>query len=455
LSASEVAEDPAATDIETPRPVAPVKGNFTRELVSVTAGRMIAKICQFLIGVVAARLIGPDGRGLIASFAVAPDLAVSFSQLGIREAVAYHIGRKTYDAGEIVPTLLGMAFTANLVAISACVAYYAATGLLNQPWILVVLALGPVPFMLLTSYAGGVFLGKMMIARFNRVNWIPMALNLVLVLVFGLVLKIGVAGIMLAAVVAAALNCAYGYYLLRSVTPLRIGFNREIASKLTRLGVVYATTVFMMLLNYRLPILLLHNLSSLEQVGIYAVAQTLALMIWEIPEVLSNLVFSRGVNAENKAAFSDKVVVLARLVVLAGVGVGIGCAIVGPIAIPLIFGEKFRESATILTILLPGTVAFMAFRVLNMDMAGRGHPWISIPVVVPCMAANAGLGLFFVPEYGAPAAATLTSASYILATLAYVVVYARFTRQPLRSILIYRASDFAAVLYRLRHLRHK
>lgn len=455
LSQSELEVDSTSRPTATaaPRVGAAAKSRFTRELVSITAGRAVTKICQFLIGVIAARLIGPEGRGLIAALAVAPAVAVTFSQFGMREAVAFYIGKKTYEAQEVVPTLLGMAFSANVVAIGGCLAYYYATGLIDQPWLLVVLALAPIPFMLLTMYAAGVFLGKMMIARFNRVNWMPMALNLLLVILLGWALGLGVVGVMLAAAVAPLLSCIYAYHLLRDQVRLRIGFNREIATKLTRLGMVYAATLVTMLLNSQLPILLLHNLSSLEQVGIYAVGQTIALMIWEVPGTMANLVFSRSVNASDKAAFSQKVTVLARMVLLAGIGIAVGCALLGPTVIPLVYGAKFMESATVLTVLLPGTVAFMLFRVLLVDLQGRGHPWASIPVVLPCMIANAGFAMVVIPEYGAVGAAALTSASYVVATVAYVLVYARMTRQSLRSILIYRASDFAAVRQRVRQLR--
>jgi O-antigen/teichoic acid export membrane protein len=425
------------------------KRSFTQDVMSVLTSRVLAKACQFLIGVVTARLIGPEGRGLIASLTVAPDLALTFSQLGVRQSVAYFVGKKVHETAEIVPTLLGLVLISNFTAIIACLIYYHFTGLTAQPWLLLTLALAPIPFSLLTNYASGVFLGKQMIVRFNRVNWIPMALNLALVIAIGWAANLGIIGIMIAAVAAAVVSSAYAIYLLSRVVPLRIGFNRAIASKLTRLGMVYATALFMLTLNYRLPILLLQNLSSFSEVGVYAVGQALAFIIWEIPAVLSNLIFSRGVNSTDGNAFGDKVVVLARVVILAGIAIAIACAIVGPMAIPLIYGKEFAGSATVLTILLPGTVAFMAFKILHMDIAGRGRPWVSMPVVVPCMILNVVFSTALIPKYGAYGAAAMTSGSYVVASLIYVIVYARITGRTIASIVVYRRSDFAAALQRL------
>jgi O-antigen/teichoic acid export membrane protein len=126
---------------------------------------------------------------------------------------------------------------------------------------------------------------------------------------------------------------------------------------------------------------------------------------------------------------------------------------VGPFAIPILYGHDFARSATVLTILLPGTIAFMAFKVLHMDIAGRGWPWVSIPIVVPSMLANAAAGALVVPRYGAEGAAAITSISYIVATALYVVIYAKLCRRSLVSVIAYRRSDFITLFERLRILR--
>lgn len=429
------------------------KKSFAHDLISVVTSRILSRICQFLVGVVAARMIGPEGRGLIAALTVAPDLALTFSQLGVRQSVAYHIGRKTYTLEDIMPTLLGLVISSNTIAIAACLAYYWATDLITQNWIYLVLALAPISFSLLTNYASGVFLGKEMIVRFNRVNWVPPALNLLFITVVAWGFDLGIMGVMMSALIATIASSGYALYLLHKLAPLRIGFDRAIAAKLTRLGIVYATALFTLTLNYKLPILLLQHLGTLTDVGIYAVGQTLALMIWEIPGMLSTLVFSRGVNRQDSPEFSAQVIVLTRLVVLAGAIVAVGCAIAGPFLIPLIYGADFAASATVLTILLPGTVAFMAFKIFHMDIAARGKPWLAMTVVIPSIIFNAAVSAVMIPQYGADAAAAVTSASYVIATVAYLVIYARLIRTPILSVLTYRKSDFTAVISRLRRLR--
>jgi O-antigen/teichoic acid export membrane protein len=440
---------PAEAPDAAPKQPEPKRNNFVSDVFSVLMARVLTKALQFLIGLVSARLVGPEGRGLIAALGVAPELVLTFSQFGVRQAVAYHIGKNIYSVPEIVPTLFGLALASSVTGGAACLVYYYFTGLLDNDYILIIIALAPIPFSLLTNYISGVLLGKELIVRFNRINWVPMALNLVLVIAIGWAAGTGVFGIMLAALTATVLSAGYAIWLLRALVPIRIGFDAAVARKLTRLGIVYAVSLFLLTLSYRLPILLLQGAGNLHEVGIYTVGQSLAYLVWEVPALVSNLIFSRGVNSKDEAVFSEKVALLTRLVVLAGVIVAIGCAVVGPFAIPLLYGEEFRRSADVLTILLPGTVAFMAFKVIHMDIASRGRPWLAMTVVAPCIIANAGIAWFFVADLGAESAAAITSAGYVVATVAYLVIYARVCEKPVLQIIAYRMSDFRMLRERL------
>ena len=93
-------------------------------------------------------------------------------------------------------------------------------------------------------------------------------------------------------------------------------------------------------------------------------------------------------------------------------------------------------------LLLPGIVAFTVFKVLNMDLAGKGRPWVSLYVAVPAVLLNVALNLYFIPRYGANGAALASTVSYTVSALAFLIVYARAVDMPLGELLTYRRSDF-------------
>jgi O-antigen/teichoic acid export membrane protein len=230
--------------------------------------------------------------------------------------------------------------------------------------------------------------------------------------------------------------------MLHKITPVRFGFDPVVARKLSRLGFVYGLSIFAITLNYRLNIVMLQQLSDLKQVGLYTLGTTFAELIWQIPAALTAIVFSRSATAEKDVEFTGKVLVLARIALAAGTLVAIGLAIAGPYFIPFLYGQQFAPSAIVLTTMLPGIVAFIIFKIFNVDLAGKGKPWAAMAVVAPCFLLNILAGFLLIPSYGAIGAAMAASISYCAAAIGFVVLYSRVLKVPLADIVLFRRSDF-------------
>lgn len=425
------------------------KRSFVRDAASVVASRGLSRIAQFLIGVLIARAIGPAGRGLVASLSVPVAMAVSLSEMGVRQATAYQIGRGHRTVEEILPTLVGMAISSSLIGLAATLIYYQVAGVAEHNWSLRCLAAVAIPVSIMTSYASGILLGRQRIAAFSSASWAPTFLNLLIIVGLGWVVTLNVYGVVAANLIATAVGAAYALYLVSKEAPIRIGFDRKVASALARQGLAYALALFVLTLNYKVGILLLQKLRSLGEVGIYAQGAAIAEMIWEVPTVLNALVFSRSANAQDSQEFSRKVLVLARLSFLLATCGAIVLAIAAPVAFPLVYGHGFRGSADVFVVLLPGVVAFTVFKILNMDLAGRGKPWISMVIVLPAALLNGGLGYFLILKYGAIGGAISASVAYIVATIVMVPLYARIVGLSYRDVILFHRSDFNQLLSRL------
>lgn len=429
----------------TPPPPPSRRGGFVHDLIGVTTSRVSVRAAQFSIGLIVARLLGPEGRGLVSALTVPSQLAVSMSEMGIRQSTAFHLGRKIIPLERLQPTLLAMIPMASAVAITLSLLYFEFAGVAEHDWKLRVLAVMAIPLSLTASYAGGVFLGRQRIAEFRKTSWRPAAVSLTLVIVLGWWLGWGVYGVMLATAGSAATACLYALYLLRKELPLRLGFDRAIAAQLQRKGITYAASLVVLMLNYRIMILLLTRLGTLEEVGLYAQAIAIAELIWEVPIVLGSLILSRGVNAKDELLFSRKVLLLARVAFVAAVGLSIAVGLAAAYAFPILYGPRFEGSADICIALLPGVVAFIVFKVLNIDLAGRGKPWAAMIVMGPVLLLNITLGWFLIERYGAMGAATASSICYLVATLGYICLYSRVTGLSFGEILLPQSGDLATI----------
>ena len=79
---------------------------FGWEAITVAISRFFQKGSYFITSLILARLLGPEGRGLVAALLVPAQLAVNFSEMGIRQSTAFHLGRGIYPLERLLPTLL-------------------------------------------------------------------------------------------------------------------------------------------------------------------------------------------------------------------------------------------------------------------------------------------------------------------------------------------------------------
>jgi O-antigen/teichoic acid export membrane protein len=91
--------------------------------------------------------------------------------------------------------------------------------------------------------------------------------------------------------------------------------------------------------------------------------------------------------------------------------------------------------------LMPGAVCFAAFKLLNVNLAGQGKPWLTLVAILPALALNMLLGYVLVPLFGSVGAAQATSVSYVVGAGVMVMIYCRSSGQSLRETLICTTAD--------------
>lgn len=448
MDGTPIEDDERAADGDAVRPAAasPKRSSFGAEAIGIAVSRFFLRFAGLIGNLIIARLLGAEGRGLITALTTPSAIAVTVSELGIRQSAAFHIGRGLIPTGKVVPTLFGMIPVVSAIGIGASLGYFEFTGVAEGDRLLRGLAVALIPLSLVSAYCTGVFLGEQRVAEFRKTNWRPAFVSLMLLIALVWAGGLGIYGAMIAPIGGALVGAAYAIYLVSRTTPLRIGFDREVVKRLQAKGFSYAASLLVLTLNYRIMILMLTQFSSLAEVGLYAQAILIAELLWEIPKTLTAIVLSRAVNSKGEAAFSLKVQVLARLCFLVAVLVSVGVAVVSPFFFPLVFGPEFAGSAIVCIALLPGVAAFNVFKILNIDIAGRGKPWAATTIMVPIFFLNIGAGLWAIERADALGASIVSSACYVIATIGYLLVYSRITGFRTGEIVRYRRSDLDMLL---------
>jgi O-antigen/teichoic acid export membrane protein len=397
------------------------------------------------MSIITARYLGPEGNGVIAALTVYPALFMSIGSLGIRQSTAYFVGQEKDSIDNIYGAALSIWVFTSVIAVAACYLLIRFFTKEDYSGTLVFLAIAAIPFSLYNTYASGIFLGKQDIREFNRINWIPAATNLAFTALLVIAIPLGVQGSMIGSLLAPLTMFFFVIWRVRKITNLRLNFDFVLMGKMLRLGVVYAISLLIINLNYKADIILLEKYSDSYQLGIYTKGVTIIQYLWEIPMLLSTLTFSRSAGAKDPLEFSRKV---CRLLRIGGIVILLASVVIyflSDFIIVLLFGERFRESVMVLKLLLPGVLLLTIFKVLNMDVAGKGKPWLSMTAMIPAVIINIVLNIMWIPQYGANGSALSSTISYSVAAILFLFIYSSKVGIPVREIFRYSNEDFSIV----------
>ncbi|HNX87198.1 MAG TPA: oligosaccharide flippase family protein [Bacteroidales bacterium] len=424
------------------KPIA--KRSYFQDILSYLGSNVTVTISNLVTGIILSRLLGAAGFGLYSYLIVVPIIVIGFTQLGVRRSAIYHIGNKILPEENIVSALFILLLWTSTLSIIICgLAYFFSE---TQPFdpLIIVLALLTIPLLLSNVFAGGVFLGKEDIRRASILNAGPTLLTLVLTVLFVWVLKLAVLGAFIAIFTANLMTFIYSYRTILYSYHYTITwkYHESIIKSMIKLGLVNALAIFVMQLNYRLDILMLRKLSTLEEVGFYSLAMQIAEQLWHIPMAVENVVLSRSANSQDRSLVHKTVASTFRISLLVGLFLSIGIFFAAPYLIPWIFGEAFVQSVPMIQVVLPGVLILIGFRILNSRLTGMGKPQIAIYTFLPALIINFLLNLFLIPRFGGIGAAWATNVSYAAGSFFFILVYCREVKMSFREIITLRRSDF-------------
>src|SRR5690554_6089823 len=404
--------------------------------------------------IITARYIGPEGNGIIAALLVYPSLFMSFGSLGIRQSTTYFLGKNIFSEEQIKTaiTQIWMITTVfSIVSSFILIRYFSNSG---ENIALVILALLPIPFSLFNTYNSGIFLGRNDIKTFNKINWIPSLIALLGTVLFVVLLQWDVKGAMVASVGGPLFMFFVLLFKNKFLDFFSFRYDWNIIKQMLSLGIVYATALFVINLNYRVDVILLDKLSNAYELGIYSKGAGITQYLWQIPMLLSTVVFARSAVSKNDKAFSLKVAQLLRVsFVIIGV-VSVGLLLFSELIIVGMYGENFRESISVLNYLLPGVLILTIFKVMNMDLAGKGKPWVSMKAMIPALVINVVINIILIPDMGADGAAISSTVSYGVAGMLFLFFYSKAVNVPVKDILKYKRTDFDPILNVLKKLKN-
>lgn len=397
-----------------------VSARFLRDSGALVVGQVGTLAVAAILGLLAARWLGASGKGeLVLAFAVGSFLA----PLGAGGIDSYIAARSKVDQGRWRAGAAAMgrraAWWGGLAIAAATVAY----GLANS-----------IPLGLIAIAAIAVFL-RPAIAVLQAI-----ATSEDRVASLGRVLAAIAATQLLAITVLAFDGATANDFALTTLTGFAVGYwilSRSTSAPLSgegdrlaparrreawRFGQTVVIGDFLQLANYRLDVFILAAFVPIADVGVYAVAVTLAEIVWQLPQAISRSLLPRisGGDMDRSRVVRVSVSLVAILVLLSAAGLALASKLTVPV-----LGADYARVPGLLAVLLPGIVLMGAAKPLAAWTLAHGRPGRNLTASAIGFVVVVAGDLLLIPHFGLLGAAITSTFAYAVTACVVVLLVPR------------------------------
>lgn len=399
---------------------------------------------MFVVSVLVARALGPEGRGIYSLFLLSVSLAQAVLSLGVGVSAIYYIGKKTYTLRQIVSNsqfvVLASAVVSGLLVLLA--APIIGGRLLDRDVPYWVFAFA-VPLFLNFNVLTAVLQGG---SRFLGMNLVILAQPLVLLAMMSTGMAVGDLDTGAVLVLWSLATLAAVLLGLRLVgfehihLPTVLVPDWRALRDQVRFGVQAQIGNLTQLLNYRLDSFIVLLFVGTAGVGYYAVANGMTQGIWLIANAVAVVLLPRLTRARKEDAARLTPLVCRNTLLVSALG-AVALGAVSPVLVGALFGGEFSPAVAPLLWLLPGTVALSGSKILASYIFSQGKPLINSYVTLASLAVTLAADFILIPPFGVEGAAAASSLAYSTHLALSLVMYRRVSGQSIGDALLVRASD--------------
>lgn len=364
-------------------------------------------LAGLITGPIVARALGADGRGDLAAITAVLTLGPWLLDFGLSLWLARERAR---GAGreELLGAVLPVAFACSLIGVVAAIPLSHALGQ-GRPVVTTFLQIGlflmPVSVILQTLV--GLVIGESrwgLVIATRVIGTVLPALAIVVLAVLG---RLTVASAAAAYLIGALLG---GLLLLQAVRGMgRLVFDRRRAAAASSFGVKSWLSTVAATANNRLDQVLMAALVPSRELGLYAIAVTVASVTSSLIGAVSSAQFPRV--AEGEAGLTAQSLrITMGLVATAGMLL----AVLSPWLIPFAFGKTFTDAVPMAVILLVASVPMAGTFVLTSALTAANNPGAAMRAELVALTFTIPALILFLPDYGGLLAAAVSLAAYTI-----------------------------------------
>lgn len=395
----------------------------------------------FVASVVAARLLGVEGKGLFSFFLATVGGLMIAATLGVPQGQIYHASKSRhwlshFMANAVVfSTLIGTAVAVAYLLGGRALGFKA---VVPFAWPVLLAGIIAVPASLLLMYQRQYFLVMHRFELAKASGAVSQTLPLLGYLGLYLGGHIGVSTFV-GTYVASQLLCFVAFRgLARRAGPVSGRFSLAFARRSLSFGCRQFASDIALYLTSRLDFFIVMLYLGPKALGIYSVAVGLAEITVRLSNEIGTMLFPIFARGELKTGQASTAL---RMVTLMSVS---AAAVLGLTSAPLVrvlFGQAFAEAIPAFRWLLLGTVAWSTTNVTWPYVAAGGRPGLGAFVFGLAAAVDVLLCVLLLPHWGITGASMAATSSYFVAAAIFLRFFRKSEGCTLREALLPDASD--------------
>ena len=380
--------------------------------ISIIAIGMVTTVCV-------ARILGPEGRGLLAVAVALSGLGVQFGNLGLNASNTYFVAKDR----SLLPQLLGNTLTISLglAGTGSFITYLVLYG--RPQWTpvhgnLLILMLAWVPFGLAYMLLQNLLLGVQEVRAYNTIELVSKLLALVFI---GFILLSGLVSpvtMFLAFFAALLIGFVWAFWKLYALLDQHLSVSLGLFGSNVRLGIKAYLICLFYFIVLKADILLVEHFAGVVDAGYYSVATAVSGYLATLPTVVAAILFptlSAMTNVKEKLRMAKRATI--------GTGALLGLLLLvavftAKLIVRVLFGKAFLPAASAFIWLAPGAFFLGIEAVIVQFLNSFGYPKSIVGVWFAVVLLNLGANLFAIPRYGIVGAAAVSSLSYLVVLLA-------------------------------------
>lgn len=418
---------------------------FAEDVTGTLATRVLTMGFGLFTGVITARALGPENRGVFALAALFPASLVTLSKLGQSQATIYFIRKEKADVSQVVSNVVYIALTVGVLLVLSALLLretILATVLRGVPLWCLTVVLPLVPILLLESYLYGLLQATDRFRVYNTRLLLEAMGTLSFMAVALLWLKLGLAGALGVAVGVRTVMTGWVLWTVHRGTPLRLRFDTELFGRMIRYGLKSHVQIIASHFHFKAGVYLVAYFMTPVQVAFFAIAERLAEHIMYVPQALGVALFPRLAGSKVERVHELTAQACRQNLVVTG-AIAFSLAVLGRWLIPAWYGVDYAPAAGPLPYVAWGIVMMSLYVLLSRNFTSRNKQQVNIFAGYVALGGNIVLNILLIPRYGIIGAATATAISYTVSAAILLLFFLRESGLRWHEPLILRPSDVA------------